>query len=98
MSTMFVVVHGFEFGINSEDWGKEERAAEHAAEHLVEQLCKLTAEQCAKLHADLKAYVRGKTLDYPALAQELGAAAFRAATTGWTRIPTYGHNIYVTAE
>lgn len=98
MSTLFVVVHGFEFGANAEDWGKEERAAEQAAEHLVEQLRKLSPEQCAQLHADLKAYVRGEIMDYPALAQEMGTSAFRAATSDWPRLPDTGHSIYVTAE
>lgn len=97
MSNMIVSHHGFDFGIDTADWGNNESTAAKAADRLETWLRSLNPEQAAVLHADMKAFVAGD-FDEPTTmmrwATQAGstARAQAMAEDNWLSSPDSGHN------
>lgn len=93
--------HGFDFGIDTADWGKHSDGAEQAGNILENWLLEFGPSETAELHDALKHLVDGE--DYnEALVEEADRAGSDAALyvfrhNEWAEIPQDGHNCNLVA-
>lgn len=104
MSQEIVTHHGYEFIVDTMDWGNNRSTADKAGDMLKDKLSELSPAQTMFLHAALKA-VADDTADnlqsacaetWSSIGMDCALAAMKADE--WASIPDTGHNCDLAAH
>lgn len=90
MTIRQITVHGKSFELDTQDWDDSD-SADIADAHMTDSLLSLSAEQIAKVHADLLAERENGVIE------KIQRAAIGKAVKGWVRQPTSGCNAFISA-
>lgn len=77
-----ITVHGLDFGVESDAWGKHDNERDWAIDDLTHRMSSMTAAEVASLHTGLIAFMNGDA-DDDAEAMALCAEAAASATKEW---------------